>query len=582
MSQAAPSPQPPALAVHGLEVSLRTDSRTLVDRLDLELPAGRITGLVGASGSGKTVTALALMGLADPGAFEVRIEALTLGHESIDTASPSALPSLRGRRIAMVFQDPATALDPVMTIGSQLERVLGRLTGTRGPASRRRALDALAAVGFPDPEAVARRFPHELSGGMRQRCAIAMAQAIRPDVLIADEPTTALDPVTQEGVLRELERLASEVGVAVLLISHDLRLMARYADDVHVMQAGRIVERTTGQRLHQAPSHPYTADLIAALPRIEMNAPRPPAGPGADAAGAAPSDARGRAADFPSPAEQAALLSVRDLYAGYERRGTWPGAPRERIEAVRGVSLELGRGTIHGLAGASGCGKSTLARALIQLVPLTRGSVRLDGRELVGADRALVGEARRRIQLVFQDPGAALSPRRTVAQTLSEAARHFGLGAGRDQLVAALEAVQMDADALDRLPGQFSSGQRQRIAIARALICEPDLLVADEALASLDVHVQARILALLRGLRDERGLSILLISHDLAVLRENATAISVMLDGECVETAAASRLFEAPSHPYTRRLVAAIPRLARDGRMRDTDRESPTRPGPIG
>lgn len=543
----------PALAVRGLTVTLRAagERRPVVDDLNLDLPAGRITGLVGASGSGKTLTALALMGLTDPGAFAVRMTTLALGEERIDTRARHALRALRGRRIAMVFQDPATALDPVMTIGSQLARTLRRLAGVRGPAARRRACDALASVGFEDPDSMLRRYPHELSGGMRQRCAIAMAQAVRPNVLIADEPTTALDPITQEGVLRELERLATESDIAVLLISHDLRLMARYADDVHVMQQGRIVERTSGRRLHRNPAHPYTAELIAALPRIEGTAPR-----------TAAADER-----QDGTRTEPALLSLRDLRVAYPRPGPWPGSRRGRVEAVRGVSLQLHRGQVHGLAGASGCGKSTLARALIQLVPTTGGSVRLEGRELVGADRALLAEARRRIQLVFQDPGAALSPRRSVAQTLFEAARHFGLPAERDRLVHALEAVQLDATALERLPSQFSSGQRQRIAIARALICEPDLLVADEALASLDVHVQARILRLLRGLRDERGLSILLISHDLAVLRENADVISVMLAGECVETAAAARLFAGPDHPYSRRLVAAVPRLDRaDGR----------------
>lgn len=563
-----PNRSRPALVVRGLTVTLHAagERRAVVDGLDLDLPAGRITGLVGASGSGKTLTALALMGLADPGAFAVRMAALTLGEEDIDVRDDlrarDALRALRGRRIAMVFQDPATALDPVMTIGSQLGRTLRRLAGVRGGAVRRRACDALTSVGFDDPESILRRHPHELSGGMRQRCAIAMAQAVRPDVLIADEPTTALDPITQEGVLRELERLATESDIAVLLISHDLRLMARYADDVHVMQQGRIVERTGGRRLHRHPAHPYTAELIAALPRIEGTAPR---------IAAAGQRQRG------TPTEPA-LLSVHDLRVVYPRPGTWPGSRRDRVEAVRGVSLALHRGRIHGLAGASGCGKSTVARALIQLVPASGGSVQLEGRELLGADRALLAEARRRIQLVFQDPGAALSPRRSVAQTLFEAARHFGLPADRDRLVDALEAVQLDATALDRLPSQFSSGQRQRIAIARALICEPDLLVADEALASLDVHVQARILRLLCGLRDERGLSILLISHDLAVLRENADTISVMMEGECVETAAAARLFAGAEHPYSRRLVAAVPRL--DGAAGRGPGPSPLPPAP--
>lgn len=257
----------------------------------------------------------------------------------------------------------------------------------------------------------------------------------------------------------------------------------------------------------------------------------------------------------------AALLTVDNLHVAYRRSGKWLGGRDRWHEAVRGVSLALTAGTIHGLAGESGSGKSTVARTLVQLIAARQGSVRLEGHELLGARGSTLREARRRIQLVFQDPGAALSPRRTVAQTLAEPARHFGLDASRERLVGVLGAVGLDDSALDRLPGQFSSGQRQRIAIARALICDPDVLIADEALSALDVSVQARILSLLRSLRDEHGLAILLISHDLAVLRENADHVSVMYRGRCVEQGPAHRLFAAPAHPYTRQLMAALPSL---------------------
>ena len=255
------------------------------------------------------------------------------------------------------------------------------------------------------------------------------------------------------------------------------------------------------------------------------------------------------------------LLSISNLHVAYRRNDGWIGARDRWFAAVRGVSLSVAPGTIHGLAGESGSGKSSLARALVQLVPAQRGSILLHGEELLGADRTRLKEARRRIQLVFQDPGAALSPRRTIAQTLAEPARHFGLEAGRERLIESLEAVGLDATALDRLPGQFSSGQRQRIAIARALICDPELLVADEALSALDVSVQARILDRLRRLRDERGLAILLISHDLATLQENADDISIMYRGRCIEHAAKHRLFAAPTHPYTKQLISALPGL---------------------
>jgi len=532
----------PALEARGLRVTLRhaPNARALVRGMDLALPPGEITGLAGASGSGKTLSALALMGLADPATFTVRCDRAVLGDQVLDLAAGASLGRLRGRRLAMVFQDPATALDPVFTLGAQLRRALRRLPGvTRADADRRARL-ALAEVGFPEPEQLARRYPHELSGGMRQLCVIAMAQAMRPEVLLADEPTTALDASTQAIVLHQLERLAAESGTAVLLITHDLRLLSRYARRVLVMREGRIVEETTGRGLHEAPRHAYTRALLAALPGLE---------------------GRHRRGESLATDTEAPLLAVRGLRSGYAGHRSWlPGRDRP-VEAVRGVSLDLHPGRMHGLAGESGSGKSTLARTLVGLVPASGGSVRLDGREVVGPDRAALREARRRIQLVFQDPATALSPRRTIAQTLREPARHFGLDDSEARLVSVLEAVGLDASALPRLPRQFSSGQRQRIAIARALVSDPDLLVADEALASLDVSVQAQVLEVLRTLRDERGMAVLLISHDLAVLRENADDVSVMYRGHLVEQAPTEQLFRSPAHPYTRQLLAAMARL---------------------
>lgn len=536
-----------ALSLRGLQIRLRRgpQARTLIENVDLDLPAGEITGLVGASGSGKTLTALALMGLTAPGVFEVRADALHVAETPIDLNDERQLRGLRGNTLAMVFQDPATALDPVFRIGHQVAAPLRRQRRCSRSEARTQAAEALAAVGFDDPATIMARYPHELSGGQRQRCVIAMAQALRPAVLFADEPSTALDTVTQQTVLGELERLARECGTAVLLVSHDLRLMARYARNVNVIHAGRIVDRLPGRALHEATAHDVTRRLVAALPRLEPSAPP---------TGAAPQDPT-----------VPARLEVRDLRSGYrQRRGSIRA--RRWVEALHGVSLDLAPGRTHGIAGASGSGKSTLARTLVQLLPARGGQIRLDGRELLGARGATRGDARRRIQLVFQDPGTALSPRRSVAQTLAEAATHFGLDAGRERLRDTLAAVDLEADTLDRLPYQFSSGQRQRIAIARALICEPDVLVADEALSALDVPVQAQILALLRRLRAERRLAILLISHDLAVLRENAETMSIMHEGRFVESGSTERVFTAPAHEATRRMIAAIPRLGVEGR----------------
>ncbi|MEM1410754.1 MAG: ABC transporter ATP-binding protein [Pseudomonadota bacterium] len=538
----------PALSVRGLTVQLRGRgaSGTLLEGLDLDLPAGEITGLAGASGSGKTLTTLALMGLADPGTFRVRAQQVLLAGEPIDLANQRQLGGLRGDHMAMVFQDPATALDPVFTIGYQVAAPLRRRSGGRSHKARDLALAALSAVGFPEPELIAARYPHELSGGQRQRCVIAMAQALQPAVLFADEPTTALDTLTQQVVLAELDRLASECGTAILLVSHDLRLMAQHARSVLVMASGKIVEALDAVKLGTGARHPCTRRLVDALPRIPKT-PDPPnsalADPSADQAMREP------------------LLDIIDVTSGYPpRRALLPGRVRGE-NTLHGVSLSVYAGEIHGVAGESGCGKSTLARMLVQLLPVRSGSLRLDGEDLGGADREQRRRWQRRLQLVFQDPGSALSPRRTVAQTLSEAAQHFGRSDARPQLEKTLADVEMDAAALDRLPGQFSSGQRQRIALASALIGEPDLLIADEALSALDLPVQADILKLLNRLRTQRGLAILLISHDLALLRAHADTISVMDGGRIIEQGTPQALFSAPASALTRRLIAAIPRL---------------------
>ncbi len=552
---------PLALDARDLRVDLRTPAgfQPLVQGVDLALAAGEITGLAGASGSGKSLTALALMGLTAPHTFRIHCASLQLDGKALDPSLQRAMRAVRGPGIAMVFQDPATALDPVFTVGSQLRRVIRRLPGMSRRQAAVRALDALRAVGFKDPALIARRYPHELSGGMRQLCVIAMAHAVRPSVLLADEPTTALDACTQAQVLDQLQRLTEACGTAVLLITHDLRLLARYARQVSVMFRGRIVEQLESSHLHEPGRHPYTASLIEALPRLHGRRHEP----GRTMAQEAPAHDRppGTAEWTPATPDSPALLSVRDLSSGYRtRRSGWLAGHRLQ-PTVHGVSMDLHAGRIHGLAGESGSGKSTLARTLVGLVSAVSGSVRLAGRELLEGHRVQGADARRRIQLVFQDPAASLSPRRTIAQILREPARHFGLDSSAAALSRVLETVGLDDAALERLPSQFSSGQRQRIAIARALICEPDLLIADEALASLDVRVQAQVLDVFRRLRDQHGLCLLLISHDLAVLAENADDTSVMHQGRLVEQGPTRRLFEQPTHPYTRQLLDAVPRF---------------------
>ncbi|MER7705375.1 ABC transporter ATP-binding protein [Kitasatospora sp. NPDC097605] len=582
---------PPLLEVAGLRVT--AGLHEVVHGVDFTLRPGEILGLVGESGSGKTLTALAVDRMLPPGCRT------TAGSVRLDGTDLLALPepavrAVRGRRIGMVFQDPLAYLNPRTPIGRQLAEA-ALVHGASRAEARARALELLDLVGIPEPARRYRDRPHEFSGGMRQRVLIAMAMANRPDLLIADEPTTALDPTTQAGILDLLVRLRDETGTAVLLITHDLGVVARTCDTVQVMYAGRIAERAPVKRLSEHPRHRYTAGLLAAVPRLDgprglplaVIGGRPPAAgeplPGcafAPRCAAATErcereapgwvtepSARGEhgfACHLPVPAgeeppapaaaeEPAAprgtaepVLVAEDLTVRYGRRG----AP-----ALDGVGLTAGPGRAVGVIGESGSGKSTLARALLGLLRPQSGTVRVGGRswERVGAaeERAL----RRRVQFVFQDPYASLSPRMTVREALAEPLLAHGLSLGRIEELIGL--VGLPAESLDALPHRLSGGQRQRVAIARALAVGPEVLVADEPTSALDVSVQAQILNLLLDLRRRTGIGLVFISHDLALVRHLCDEVLVMRHGRVVEQAPAERLFSAPEHPYTRELLAA-------------------------
>ncbi len=518
------------LQVRGLSVDIKGGQKhqPLVQGLDFDLPAGSLTGLVGASGSGKSLTALALLDLLDPRLFTYRADRLQLGDTDLLTLSARARRRLRGQGMAAIFQDPATALDPVSTIGRQLQRVVSRQLNLSTTDARSTVLQALQTVGFEDPQAIARSWPHELSGGMRQRIMIAHAHALRPRLLIADEPTTALDTGHKQRILAHLQKLQTEHGTAILLITHDLRLLPRLADQVLVMRGGRLVEQTQTRALFQTPQHEYSRQLLADLPPAVRKGPPPSA-----------------------VRKQNALLTVEGLTVTHRSN------KHRRITAVHGVSFELLEGEILGLTGVSGAGKSTLARTLLQLHSPDQGSIRLRGQELIGANKEQLQAARRAMQIVFQDPLTALSPRRSIYQLLQEPARHFGLDASYEHCVACLAAVELEADVLQRRPAAFSSGQRQRIALARALISDPALLIADETLSALDVSVQQRIVRLLQRLCRERHISLLLVCHDLALLQQLAHRTAVMQAGKLVELGPTRQLMDQPMHAHTRELVAA-------------------------
>ena len=534
MSITLPSPltDAPLLAVQDLAVTFATPDGPVpaVRGVSFALRPGQTVALVGESGSGKSVTAYALLRLL-PDGTELR-GTVTYGGESLLAWPESRMRQLRGNDVAMVFQEPMTALNPMTRVGLQIRESLYRHTGLRGRAARLRVLELLHQVGIAEPERRYRSYPHELSGGQRQRVVIAMALACRPKVLVADEPTTALDVTVQAQILALLTTLQRRHGLAVLLITHDLGMVRRVADHVCVMHHGQIVEQGACAQVFAAPRHPYTRRLL---------------------------DAEPQGSKAPVPASAPRLLQARDVSVSFPLpRSVWrrPG----RFVAVDRVSLEVRQGQTVGIVGESGSGKSTLARALLNLLP-SSGSRRFDSVDLAALDTAGWRSLRRRMQVVFQDPYGSLSPRMTVGQIIGEGLRvhepHLTSAERAQRVAQALLDVQLDPALARRYPHEFSGGQRQRIAIARALIVQPELLLLDEPTSALDRSVQAEVLALLRDVQRQRGLAYLFISHDLAVVRAMADTLLVMQGGCVVEHGPSAQIFAAPSHPYTRELLAA-------------------------
>ena len=532
----------PVLAIDGLTVRLPpgADRERAVDDIALTVGADETLCLVGESGSGKTVAAQAVMGLLPKGQLAIDAGRVELLGEDLTRAAPGRLRALRGSRMAMIFQEPMTALNPVMRIGRQIEEVLSAHAALRPRARAARAHEVMAAVELPEPERLGAMYPHQLSGGQRQRAMIAMALALEPALLIADEPTTALDVTTQARILALVKRLQRERGMGVLFITHDFGVVAEIADRVAVMRYGKIVETGPADRVLAAPAHDYTRRLLAAVPGL-----RPPA--------------RRALADAP------AVLETRGLSKTYSG-GAWLRR-RRAVRAASDVSLSLRRGETLGIVGESGSGKSTVARCIVRLVDPTAGAVRLRGIDLAPLSPRALRPHRRRIQIVFQDPYRSLNPRRAVGASIVEGPINYGLApdAAWRRARELLDLVGIDAAAAGRYPHQFSGGQRQRLCIARALAMEPEVLIADEAVSALDVSVQAQVLALFDSVRRRFDLAMLFITHDLRVAAQLCDRVAVMHRGEIVETGPTAELFAAPRHDYTRRLFAAVPGRDRFG-----------------
>ena len=599
--------KPALLDVAGLEVDLRTlDGDVRVVRgVDLSISAGERVALVGESGSGKTITSLALMGLLPSARARVRAVRIHLGERDLLNASEKVMRRVRGVEMGMVFQDPMTSLNPSLSIGEQLVETLAAHRLGRGGDLRARAVELLELVAIPDARRRLGAYPHELSGGMRQRVMLAMTLGLRPRLLIADEPSTALDVTIQAQILDLVRNLTSELGSALLLITHDLGVVAGVADRMYVMYAGRIVERGSVDRVFLEPRHPYTAALLRAMPRVDSDRHLPLAIPGAppsptsvhegcpfaprcdyaddvcwvknpqldpidhDPGRAAacwfPERVTGSRATRPPESQEIesrpALITINDLRVHLiPSRGLFGRVRAAPVRAIDGVNLTINRGETLGLVGESGSGKTTLARAIIGLVEPTSGQIALDGQRLPARGRRT--ELYRRMQMIFQDPYSSLDPRMTIEEIIAEPLVIHRVGsrdARRRRISELIALVGIPEEALRRHPHEFSGGQRQRIGIARAIALEPELILADEPVSALDVSIQAQVLELLQRLQERLGLTYLFVAHDLAVIRSVSDRIAVMYLGRVVELAPSRDIYAAPAHPYTVALLSAAP-----------------------
>jgi peptide/nickel transport system ATP-binding protein len=527
------------LTISNLDISLPEGSeRSLaVENLCVDLAPGETLCIVGESGSGKSLTARALMGLLPAPHVRVSKGSINFCGEDLIQASERRLREIRGSEISMIFQEPMTALNPVMTIGTQIDEIFRYHVAMPAKERRQRAIQLLEDVQLPDPEKIVSAYPHELSGGQRQRAMIAMALSLEPKIIIADEPTTALDVTTQAQILKLISDMQALHKTGVLFITHDFGVVADIADRVAVMQNGRIVETGSVDKVLNRPEHDYTKKLISSVPSL---IPRPP---------------RTRSADV--------VLAVQNVQKTFGDGKSFFGfgKPNRVVHAVKNVSLELCRGETLGVVGESGSGKSTLARCIIRLLENDSGKIMLDGINLCDLNRKEMRPWRAKIQMIFQDPYASLNPRVKVGQIIAQGP--MIQGANKKDAEARtrelLEIVGLDERAFNRYPHEFSGGQRQRIGIARALALDPEILVADEPVSALDVSIQAQILKLLDEIRERMNLSMVFITHDLRVAAQVCDRLAVMRYGEIVETGVTGQIFNAPQHSYTRDLLAAVP-----------------------
>ncbi|CAM2189373.1 dipeptide ABC transporter ATP-binding protein [Burkholderia cenocepacia] len=570
-------PEQRVVAVDDLSVTFRREGATFdaVRNVSFHVDRGETLAIVGESGSGKSVTSLALMRLVEHGGGEItsgRIAFRRRGGALVDLARASAatMRGIRGADIAMIFQEPMTSLNPVFTVGDQISEAIALHQSKGAAEARAEALRLLDLVRIPEARRVFARYPHQLSGGMRQRVMIAMALSCRPALLIADEPTTALDVTIQAQILQLVRGLQDEMNMGVIFITHDMGVVAEVADRVLVMYRGEKVEEGESDRIFATPAHRYTRALLAAVPRLGsmQGTDAPEKFPllkvdGTSATAAAPTTASA-ANDAQPPVDHAAppILRVRDLVTRFPVKSGVFGRVSQYVHAVERVSFELRAGETLALVGESGCGKSTTGRSLLRLVESQSGSIEFDGRDISALKGSDLQALRRNIQFIFQDPFASLNPRLTVGFSIMEPLLVHGVASGAEAQARVdwlLDKVGLPPEAARRYPHEFSGGQRQRIAIARALALNPKVVIADESVSALDVSVQAQIVNLMLDLQRELGVAYLFISHDMAVVERISHRVAVMYLGQIVEIGPRRAVFEAPQHPYTKKLMSAVP-----------------------
>ena len=560
------------IQVKNLSVDFKTDDGTVhaVKNISFEIPKGKTVGLVGESGSGKSVTSLAIMRLIPNPPGKISNGEIIFKNEDLLKKSEADMREVRGNHISMIFQEPMTSLNPVFTVGDQIAEALILHRGMDKNAAMEKVVELLDDVGIPNPAERVKSYPHEMSGGQRQRVMIAMAIACEPDLLIADEPTTALDVTIQKQILELMADLQKKYGMSVLFITHDLGVIADIADEVIVMYKGDIVEQGHSNDIFTKPQHPYTKGLLACRPSLTRNPERLPT-----VSDFMTEDGKEKSFDMSSlqqskevrphsDSDNPVVLEIKGLKKHFPLKTGLFGKVKSWVKAVDDVSLQVRRGRTLGLVGESGCGKTTLGRTVLRLIEPTGGEIIYNGKDITGLEGEELRAMRRKIQIIFQDPYASLNPRMTVGAAIMEPMVIHGLNGNKESRLKAagdlMDKVGLSRDMLNRYPHEFSGGQRQRICIARALAVEPEFIICDESVSALDVSIQAQILNLLFDLQEEFNLTYIFISHDLAVVKYISDEVAVMNMGKVVELSDAVSIYKNPQDEYTKKLLSAIPK----------------------